>query len=66
MKPKVLVFAGSVRKESLHRKLALAAADALRNAGLDVTWAEMRDYPMPFYDGDLETEQRDSGARQSV
>lgn len=57
MRPRVLVFAGSVRKESLHRRLALAAAEALRNAGLDVTWADLRDYPMPFYDGDLESAQ---------
>ena len=54
---RILVFAGSIRKESLHRKLAVAAVDALRGAGLDVTWADLRDYPMPFYDGDLEVEQ---------
>jgi chromate reductase len=57
MKQRILVFAGSIRKESLHRKLAVAAVDALRGAGLDVTWADLRDYPMPFYDGDLEVEQ---------
>jgi len=57
MDPKILIFAGSIRKESLHRKLAQAAAEALRAAGLDVTWADLRDYPMPFYDGDLESEQ---------
>ena len=53
---KVLVFAGSTRKGSLHRKLALTAAADLRTRGLDVTIADLRDYPMPLYDGDLETE----------
>src|SRR5689334_9448922 len=56
MKPRVLVIAGSIRKDSLNRKLALAAAAALRTTGLDVTWADLRDYPMPFYDGDLESQ----------
>ena len=56
MNPKVLVFAGSTRKGSLHRKLAVAAAADLRARGLDVTLADLRDYPMPLYDGDLETE----------
>src|SRR3954447_3695602 len=56
MMPKVLVFAGSTRTGSLHRKLAIAAAADLRARGLDVTLADLRDYPMPLYDGDLETE----------
>jgi chromate reductase len=56
MNPKVLVFAGSIRKGSLHRKLAVAAEADLRARGLDVTLVDLRDYPMPFYDGDLETE----------
>jgi chromate reductase, NAD(P)H dehydrogenase (quinone) len=56
MNPKVLVFAGSTRKGSLHRKLAVAAAADLRARGMDVTLADLRDYPMPLYDGDLETE----------
>ncbi len=51
---KILVFAGSIRKDSLHRKLARAATRRLEQAGLDVTLADLRDYPMPMYDGDLE------------
>ena len=57
MTPRILIFAGSIRRESLHRKLALAAARALQAAGAEMTWADLRDYPMPFYDGDLEAEQ---------
>ncbi len=55
MKPKVLVVAGSVRRESFNRRLAGIAAEALRAVGLEVTLAELRDFPMPIYDGDLET-----------
>jgi chromate reductase, NAD(P)H dehydrogenase (quinone) len=50
----ILVFAGSIRKDSLNRKLARVAATKLEGAGLDVTLADLRDYPMPMYDGDLE------------
>jgi len=52
--PKILVFAGSTRTGSLNRKLATLAAGELRNAGMDVTLADLRDYPMPLYDGDSE------------
>jgi chromate reductase len=54
VKPHVLVFAGSIRSGSLNRKLARTAAAALERQGLDVTLADLRDYPMPIYDGDLE------------
>lgn len=54
--PKVLAFAGSARRDSLNKKLARAAAEHARHAGLDVTWIDLRDYPMPLYDGDLEAE----------
>src|SRR5512147_238381 len=52
---KALVFAGSIRTDSLHRKLARAAAKELRQRGIDVTLIDLRDYPMPLYDGDLES-----------
>jgi chromate reductase len=56
-KTKILVFAGSTRNDSLHRKLALEAAEELRRVGAEVTVADLRDYPMPLYDGDLEAAQ---------
>jgi len=52
---KVLVFAGSIRSDSLHRRLALEAAAELRAAGVETTFADLRDYPMPLYDGDVES-----------
>ena len=56
-KPMILVLAGSTRKESIHRKLARLAVEALQAAGVEAVFADLRDYPMPIYDGDLEVEQ---------
>lgn len=53
-RPKILVLAGSARTGSIHRKLARQTVDSLRNAGADATLADLRDFPMPIYDGDLE------------
>lgn len=52
--PKILAFAGSARKDSVNKKLIRIAADKTREAGGDVTLIDLRDYPMPLYDGDLE------------
>jgi chromate reductase len=53
--PHLLAFAGSLRQESLNRRLALVLAEAAREAGAEVTLIELRDYPLPVYDGDIET-----------
>lgn len=54
---KVLVFAGSTRENSFNKKLALEAAHIAQESGASVKVINLRDYPMPFYDGDLETQQ---------
>jgi chromate reductase len=54
IKVKILVFAGSTRKDSFNKKLAKIAADDARAAGAEVTHIDLRDIPMPLYDGDLE------------
>lgn len=54
--PKILAFAGSVRRDSYNRRLLRVAAGGVEAAGLRCTVAELRDYPMPLYDGDLEAE----------
>ena len=51
---RILVFAGSARRDSLNRKLARAAAEAARAAGAEATFVDLQDYPMPVYHGDLE------------
>jgi NAD(P)H-dependent FMN reductase len=54
---RVLVIAGSTREGSLHKLLAQQSAAALREEGLAVSYVDLRDYPMPLYDGDLEQQQ---------
>ncbi len=54
MTPRILAFAGSARAGSLNRKLVRIAADGARAAGAEVTLVELRDLPLPLYDGDLE------------
>lgn len=51
---KILAFAGSTRKDSLNKKLVQLAAQHSRDAGAEVTFIDLRDLPMPLYDGDLE------------
>lgn len=55
-KPKILAFAGSVRKDSYNRKLIRIAAAGAGDAGADVTLIELRDFPLPLFDQDLEAE----------
>ena len=52
--PKILAFAGSTRTESFNKKLVRHAAAGARAAGAEVTLVDLRDFPMPLYDGDLE------------
>ena len=54
MKPRILAFAGSARRDSLNKKLVAVAAQAARDAGGDVTLIDLDDFPMPVYHGDLE------------
>jgi NAD(P)H-dependent FMN reductase len=54
---KVLVFAASLRADSLNRKLAALAAKVAEEAGAIVDHASMRDFDVPLYDGDLEHSQ---------
>jgi len=53
---KILAFAGSTRRDSFNRKLIAFAVEKTRELGADVTLIELRDFPMPLYDGDLEQE----------
>lgn len=57
MIPKILAFSGSIRKESYNKKLIALAAQSARAAGGEVTLIDLRDFTLPLYDGDLETEQ---------
>lgn len=51
----ILFLAGSTRKESINKKLAILAASIAKEAGADVTLIDLKDFEMPLYNGDLET-----------
>jgi NAD(P)H-dependent FMN reductase len=52
---KILVIPGSLRTGSLNVKLAATAAHELAQAGAEVTRISLGDFPLPIYDGDLQT-----------
>jgi NAD(P)H-dependent FMN reductase len=52
---KLLVIPGSLRTGSLNAKLAAVAIDALVRADVDATRISLGDFPLPIYDGDLES-----------
>lgn len=53
--PKILVFAGSIRTGSFNARLAALAVKEFMLADAEVTRISLADYPLPIYDGDLET-----------
>lgn len=54
---RLLAFAGSLRRDSFNKRLAALASERARALGATVTLLDLRDYPLPLYDGDLEAEQ---------
>jgi NAD(P)H-dependent FMN reductase len=54
MTPRILAFAASTRDGSYNKKLVPIAAAAARAAGAEVTEIDLRDFPIPLYDADLE------------
>jgi len=56
MSVKILAFAGSTREASFNKQLVRVAAKAAEQAGAEVTVIDLKDFPMPLYDGDLESQ----------
>jgi len=52
---KILVIPGSLRTGSLNARLAAVVAHQFALAGVEATRLSLSDYPLPIYDGDLET-----------
>jgi chromate reductase, NAD(P)H dehydrogenase (quinone) len=52
---KILVIPGSLRTGSLNARLAAAAVHELALAGAEVTRISLGDFPLPIYDGDLQS-----------
>jgi NAD(P)H-dependent FMN reductase len=52
--PRLLFFAGSARKASFNKRVAKLGAMIAEANSIPAMFADLADYPMPLYDGDLE------------
>jgi chromate reductase len=52
---KILVIPGSLRTGSLNARLAATAAHQFAQAGAEVRRISLADFPLPLYDGDLQS-----------
>jgi len=53
---RILALAGSARAGSFNKQLVRVALRGAEEVGASTTFVDMRDYPLPLYDGDLERE----------
>ena len=51
-KPKILAFAGSLRRHSFNKRVLKTAIRGAEKAGAEVTYVDLADYPMPVYNPD--------------
>ena len=51
---RLLFFAGSAREGSYNKKLARLGRHIAEANGIEAVFVDLKDYPMPIYDGDLE------------
>ena len=56
-KPKILAFAGSLREKSYNKRVLKVAVEGAKKAGAEVTYIDLKDYPMPIYNADLQETQ---------
>lgn len=54
MPVRILAFSGSLRRASYNTAIMKVAAQGAKAAGAEVTVVELRDFPMPLFDEDLE------------
>ena len=52
--PRIIALAGSTRKDSFNKKLVQIAANGARATGAEVTFVDLKDYPLPVFDQDFE------------
>jgi chromate reductase, NAD(P)H dehydrogenase (quinone) len=52
--PRLLFISGSARTDSYNKRLAKLGAMIAEANGIKSTFADLADYPMPIFDGDLE------------
>lgn len=58
---KILAFTGSMRAQSLNRRLLMVGVDRLKELGADVTEVQLRDLQLPMFDEDMEGELAKAG-----
>jgi chromate reductase len=56
MTTRILVFAGSGRRDSWNKKLARLAARDVEQSGAQATFIDLADFPLPLFDEDVEKE----------
>ena len=54
--PRILAFAGSARRDSFNKRLVKVAARGAEQAGAEVTVVDLKYFPLPLFDEDLERE----------
>lgn len=54
--PRLVAFAGSLRRSSFNHRLVEVAAAGARDAGAEVEVFRLSDHPMPLFDEDLEAD----------
>lgn len=54
---RIATLPGSLRKGSYNRKLLALAETYLETAGVEIDRLDLKDFPLPPYDGDIESEQ---------
>ena len=54
--PRIVAFAGSLRRDSLNKKLVRVAAEGARKAGGEVELIDLKELALPLYDADDEAE----------
>ncbi len=54
--PKILAVAGSYREHSYNKRVLNIAVEGAREAGAEVTVIDLRDFPLPIYDADLQAD----------
>lgn len=64
---KLLLFSGSLRKDSLNKQLLRNVAEFLKlNPNLDVTFADIQALNIPVYDADIEAQGFPEGVKQII
>ncbi len=64
MPAKILAFAGSLRKDSFNKKLIHLAAESAKRAGAEVTLIDLKDFPLPIFDEDIERDAPPENAKK--